>query len=213
MRWTWVSAGTTGASKQKHMTQAAVFGPTPSQRGEERHRLVQGDRAEPLEVGAARVVGDLVEDAWMRGRLLARQAGDAHRVLHLAGRRARAPRPRSGSARAGVERALLVHVGGAVAQERRDELADRVVAARVGERPLGLRQASTISRAWARVPGRGVAIAIAATLRGTPEPRPRGMTSMTRLATAAAALLAAAALGLPATAAAKGEGPHLLVAG
>ena len=36
---------------------------------------------------------------------------------------------------------------------------------------------------------------------------------MTRLATAAAALLAVAALGLPATAAAKGEGPHLLVAG
>jgi sugar lactone lactonase YvrE len=56
---------------------------------------------------------------------------------------------------------------------------------------------------WARVPGRGVVIAIAGTLRDA--------TAATAAIAAVAAV--AATLALPAGAAAKGEGPHVLVAG
>ena len=55
MRCTCVSAGTMGASKQKHMTQAAVFGPTPAARsGRPSPRPAAPRRATPGRPRAAR---------------------------------------------------------------------------------------------------------------------------------------------------------------
>ena len=173
MRWTWVSAGTIGASKQKHMTQAAVFGPTPSiavrkaipsSSGTPPSHSRSDPRGSPAIWSSTR---------WMRGAFwLARPATrtasstsstGAARTASQVGNRSRRLRNARSWFTSVVEWLKSVVTSSLTGSWRRA----------YGSGPWSSASRRTIASTWARVPGRGVAIAIAATLRGTPGPRPR----------------------------------------